>query len=169
MSRLFLLRHAKAAWAEPGGRDYDRALTEDGRDQAVAIGAAMRAGGHVPSVVVCSPARRALETWQGVATALGYKPGQALMSGSLYGSDPGAYLTIMRNNGDADALLIIGHNPMIEELAFAFARHGDEEARQRLARGFPTAGLAVFSFAKPLFEASAADARLDAFLTPERA
>ncbi|MVA97644.1 histidine phosphatase family protein [Nitratireductor sp. CAU 1489] len=169
MSRLFLLRHAKAAWAEPGGRDFDRALTEDGRDEATAIGAAMRAGGHVPSRVMCSPARRALETWQGVANALGHKAGAALMSNSLYGSDPSAYLTIMRNNGDAEALLIVGHNPMIEELAFAFARHGNDDARQRLARGFPTAGLAVFSFARPLFEASAADARLEAFLTPERA
>ncbi|MEP1775281.1 MAG: histidine phosphatase family protein, partial [Nitratireductor sp.] len=80
-----------------------------------------------------------------------------------------AYLTIMRNNGDAEALLIVGHNPMIEELALAFARHGNEEARQRLARGFPTAGLAVFSFVGPLFEASAADARFDVFLTPESA
>ncbi|MEQ9018757.1 MAG: histidine phosphatase family protein [Nitratireductor sp.] len=169
MSRLFLLRHAKAARAEPGGRDYDRALTEDGRRQAAAIGAAMRAGGHVPSAVVCSPARRALETWQGVAAVLGRKPGEARMSDTLYGSDPGAYLTIMRNNGDAEALLIVGHNPMIEELALAFARHGNEEARQRLARGFPTAGLAVFSFVGPLFEASAADARFDVFLTPESA
>lgn len=166
MGRLYLLRHAKAAWAEPGGRDFDRALAAAGWDEAETIGGAMRDSGYLPQTVVCSPARRAVETWQGVAQALGQKASDALMSQSLYGSDATAYLTIMRNNGDAEALLIVGHNPMIEDLAFAHARNGDEEARGRLARGFPTAGLAVFDFARPLYEASPRDASLVAFVTP---
>ncbi|TIV15839.1 MAG: histidine phosphatase family protein, partial [Mesorhizobium sp.] len=38
MSRLYLLRHAKAGWALPGVRDFDRPLDESGKADAEAMG-----------------------------------------------------------------------------------------------------------------------------------
>lgn len=166
MGRLFLLRHAKAAWAEPGTRDFDRPLTPAGHAEAEAVGRAMGAKGLVPSLTVCSPARRAVETWQGIASALGLKPSDAMLSETLYASDAGGYLNIMRNNAGAAALLIVGHNPMIEDLAAAMSARGCDAARATLAKGFPTAGLAVFSLAAGPTGRVGADARLDAFLIP---
>src|SRR5690606_14417614 len=64
MSRLYLLRHAKAKWAEPGSRDYDRALELSGRADADGIAASMLLAGHMPGRVLCSGAKRARETWE---------------------------------------------------------------------------------------------------------
>jgi phosphohistidine phosphatase len=162
MSRLYLLRHARAAWADPGERDFDRALTPSGHAEAAEIGRAMLASGYLPTRVVCSPARRAVETWQGVAAAMRRKPGEALLSDTLYASDAGGYLTILRNNAGTEALLLIGHNPMIEDLALALSGDGEQGARATLAQGFPTAGLAAFA----VEGADVAGASLLAFLTP---
>lgn len=161
MGRLYLLRHARAAWAEPGERDYDRALTREGHAEAAEMGRVMLAAGYLPTRVVCSPARRALETWQGVADAMRRNASEALLSDTLYAADAGGYLTVLRHNAGGGALLLVGHNPMIEDLAVALSASGDIAARSALAQGFPTAGLAAFSF-----ETDPADARLEAFLTP---
>jgi phosphohistidine phosphatase len=166
MSRLFLLRHARAAWADPGDRDFDRALTEDGARESAAVGALMRANGYLPGRVICSPARRALETWRGVAAGLGLKPGEALIADPLYSGDAGGYLTILRNTGAADALLLVGHNPMIEDLAIALCDGAAGPARADLDKGFPTAGLAVLTFAGALSEAAPGTGALDAFFIP---
>lgn len=143
-------------------RDFERPLTPAGHAEARAVGQAMLAAGYLPTRVICSPARRAVETWQGVAEAMRRKPGEALLSETLYAADAGGYLNILRNSGESDSLLLVGHNPMIEDLAIALSAEADEDARSTLAKGFPTAGLAVFSMAS----AEPAGARLDAFLIP---
>lgn len=166
MSRLLLLRHAKAAWAEPGLRDFDRSLTAEGGREAVAVGRYMVANGLVPARVICSPAKRAVETWHGVAGPLGRNPGEALFSEALYASDASGYLAVLRNVGGSEPLLLIGHNPMIEDLAVTLSAHGGEDARARLAKGFPTAGLAVIAFPAPLSEAAMESASLEVFVIP---
>ena len=67
MDRLFLLRHARAGWALPGVRDFDRPLDATGQAEAEATGEAMRTSGYIPDVTLCSNARRARETLAGVA------------------------------------------------------------------------------------------------------
>lgn len=166
MSHLFLLRHARAAWAEPGDRDFDRPLTDDGRRESLAVGAMMRANGYRPDRIVCSPARRALETWRGVAEALDIKPSEAMLSETLYSADASGYLTIVRNNGANGSLLLVGHNPTIEDLAIGLSAPGIGSARADLDKGFPTAGLAVLSFESDLSEAMPGTATLEAFFIP---
>ena len=166
MSRLFLLRHARAAWAEPGDRDFDRPLTEDGRRESLAVGAMMLANGYRPDRIVCSPARRALETWRGVAETLDMRPSEALLSETLYSADASGYLTIVRNNGANGSLLIVGHNPTMEDLAIGLSAPGVGSARTDLDKGFPTAGLAVLSFDGELSKAMPGSATLEAFFIP---
>jgi phosphohistidine phosphatase len=160
------LRHARAAWAEPGDRDFDRPLTDAGRRESQAVGAIMLENGYRPDRVVCSPARRALDTWRGVAEILDMKPSEALLSETLYAADAGGYLNIVRNNGGSGSLLIVGHNPTIEDLAIGFSSCGVGQARADLDKGFPTGGLAVLSFGSDLSEAMLGTATLEAFFTP---
>ncbi len=63
MSRLFLFRHAKAAWAEPGMRDFDRKLSDDGIEEAKKMGIALHANALLPDHIICSSAVRARETF----------------------------------------------------------------------------------------------------------
>jgi phosphohistidine phosphatase len=163
-SRLFLLRHAKAGWAAPGMRDFDRPLDASGLADSEAIGVAMRAFGYVPDLTLCSNARRARETLEGIAGNT--DTGRVLFSDALYSEDAAGYLSIIRGNGAAGSLLIIGHNPMMEDLAMAVSGSGDDNARATLNSGFPTSGLAVIRFEGSLADAAPGRGYLESFLTP---
>jgi phosphohistidine phosphatase len=164
VSTLYLLRHAKAGWALPGIRDFDRPLDEAGIADADAMGAAMQAGGYVPELTLCSNARRCRETLEGVAGHA--DTGRVVFLDTLYTEDASGYLTIIRGHGNAASLLVIGHNPMTEDLAMALAGGGADNAREIMACGFPTSGLAAIRFDKGLDTAAPGDGYLETFLTP---
>ena len=127
VSRLYLLRHAKAGWALPGMRDFDRPLDASGRADAEVIGMAMRSRGYVPDLTLCSNARRARETLEGLAGQT--DTGKVLFFDTLYSEDAAGYLRLIREHGGPGSLLVIGHNPMMEDLAMALSGDGDETAR----------------------------------------
>ena len=164
MNRLYLLRHAKAGWALPGTSDFDRPLDASGIADAATLGAAMRAASHVPDLTLCSNARRARETLEGLAAYA--DTGRVVFSDALYSEDAAGYLAIIRENGARGSLLVVGHNPMMEDLAMAIASGGDEKAQAALKSGFPTSGLAVVRFNGSLGEAAPGTGYLEAFLSP---
>lgn len=166
MGRLFLLRHAKAGWALPGMRDFDRPLDASGHADAEATGAEMRSHGYVPDITLCSNAVRARETLQGIAGQT--DTGRVVFSDKLYGEDAAGYLALIHENADSGSVLVIGHNPMMEDLAMAVSGDGDPSAKDALSSGFPTSGLAVIAFPGSLKDASPGDGYLEAFHTPPR-
>lgn len=166
MPRLLLLRHSKAAWAQPGMTDFDRPLEPRGRDHARRLGERMKALGLVPDLVLCSTAVRARQTWDGVAETLAPSGHRAEHLDELYTADAVGYLEIVRSHAAAaEAAIVVGHNPMMEELAIELAGSGDDKARAVLANGFPTSGLAVLEFSVPLSQAAPRVGTLAAFLT----
>jgi len=164
MSRLFLLRHAKAGWAAPGMCDFDRPLDASGESDAQVAGIAMRAGGYFPELVICSSARRARQTLDGVARNL--EAGRVIFTEGLYSTDAAGYVDIIREAPEAGSLLLIGHNPMTEDVAIALSGDGEEAARSAMVAGFPTSALAVIRFPGPFAEAAPGKGYLEAFLTP---
>ena len=164
MTRLYLLRHAKARWAEPGSRDYDRALDPSGRADADEVAAAMLLAGHVPDKVLCSGARRTRETWEVAARHL--QVADIVYSDALYSSDAAGYLDVVRAHGGGGSALVVGHNPMMEDLATALSRDGERKALAAVARGFPTCGLAVIRFSTPLAGIAPEDGYLEEFFAP---
>ncbi len=166
MSRLLLLRHAKAAWPQPGATDFERPLSPAGVDEARLIGRTMRALGPFPSRIICSSALRATQTWREVAGAFDRDPSQALVLDSLYQGDASSYLDVIHDAGSAPDVLLVGHNPMIEDLASELSGKGNADARSMLAKGFPTAGLAIITIDGDPAMASRATSRLDRFVIP---
>ena len=164
MGRLFLLRHAKAGWALPGVRDFDRPLDASGHADAEATGAEMRSYGYVPDITLCSNALRARETLEGIAGQA--DTGRVLFSDKLYSDDAAGYLALIHENADSGSVLVIGHNPMMEDLATAISGDGEASARATLSSGFPTSGLAVIAFPGSLKKASPGGGYLEAFHTP---
>lgn len=145
-------------------RDFDRPLDASGIGDAGTVGQAMRADGYVPDLTLCSNAARARQTLEQVAGHA--DTGKVLYLDSLYSDDAAGYLETIRSNGATGSVLVIGHNPMMEDLALAVAGAGDEAARSTLAGGFPTSGLAVIRFDRGLAEAAPGTGYLEAFLTP---
>jgi phosphohistidine phosphatase len=137
--RLVLLRHAKA---EQGARDRDRALTARGRADATAAGAWLVGIDAVPDLVLVSPARRTVQTWEAVSENLGDVP-DVRYDDRIYDNSVEDLLAAVRDVDEAvRTALLIGHNPSTHALAARLA--GDAVARRELGE-FPTATAAVFA------------------------
>lgn len=165
MSRLFLLRHAKAEWAEPGQRDFDRALAASGVEDAKKVAAAMVERQLLPGRIICSSAVRARQTLDALNTVHDLA-GIASYDSNLYATDAPGYLDVAAQSGFDGDLMLIGHNPMLEDVAMALASKGDDGLVSDLHMGFRTAGLAVIGLDRPLVEIEKAAGTLDAYLTP---
>ena len=114
--RLILLRHAKSEKAEAGQRDHARRLNARGRDDAPMIGAYMARHGLVPDRALVSSAARTRETWERVAAALAAQP-QAIHEERLYNANSEGILALVKETeSGVRTLLLVGHNPGLEDL-----------------------------------------------------
>jgi phosphohistidine phosphatase len=113
---LLILRHAKSSWADPYTDDWERALTERGARDAAAVGRMLRTLSLVPDLIITSDAVRAQTTAHAVAEAAAY-PGKVVMASQLYHAQPDAVIDVIRTAPDsAPRLMIVGHNPGLEDL-----------------------------------------------------
>jgi phosphohistidine phosphatase len=164
--QLLLLRHAKSAW--PDVADHERPLARRGRRDAPVAGRWLRAAGRVPDRVVCSTARRARDTWQLAAAELDASP-VVSFDQRVYGATGGELLDLARETPPrAHTLLIVGHDPAMQELtlALASARAGEEDPLARVRLKFPTAAIAVLEFTGTWHQLGPKQARLTAFVVP---
>jgi phosphohistidine phosphatase len=135
MKTLLVLRHAKSSWADDDLSDFDRPLNDRGRHDAPRMGQLMAREDLVPDLIITSSAKRAATTAKLVAQAAGYE-GEIRRSEHLYLAEPGEYVVEARQVDDGVAcLMVVGHNPGIEELVEWLS--GVEER-------MPTAALACF-------------------------
>jgi phosphohistidine phosphatase len=169
--RLVLFRHAKSAWpGPPAPSDHDRPLAGRGRRDAPAVGRWLREAGCVPDEVWCSTAQRAVQTWHLAAAELG-AAAPVHCERLLYGATGRELAELIRKAPAATTtLLLVGHNPGIQELALTLAAPGPSDAAEReferAAAKFPTAAIAVLEFSGSWRELSAGSARLASFVVP---
>ena len=114
---LLILRHAKSAWDTPAASDYERPLNGRGKRDAPRIGAWLCAQGLLPDHVLASPARRARQTTRRVCKALGLDPDRVTWQPQLYLANVPTLLEALAGcPADAMRVLLVGHNPGLEEL-----------------------------------------------------
>ncbi|MGH8183448.1 MAG: SixA phosphatase family protein [Rhodanobacteraceae bacterium] len=146
MRELLLLRHAEAMHAGPDGRDVERPLSVHGEAQARAVGAWLAAQSAEPDAVLCSPARRAQMTADVVCLALRTRSPRFLPA--IYQATPGELLALVENHAaDARQVLLVGHNPGLEQLLALLT-----EGRSDPARGMSPATLAWIELAGDMLE-----------------
>jgi phosphohistidine phosphatase len=116
MKTLLVLRHAKSSWNDPALDDHERPLNERGRRDAPRMGELVRQYGLIPDLVISSDAVRALLTAQAVAEAARYA-GEILLDPRLYIASPADILSLLQTvRENAETIMIVGHNPGLEEL-----------------------------------------------------
>jgi phosphohistidine phosphatase len=166
MSRLWLLRHAKAAPIEAGS-DRDRKLTGKGERAAREIGA-WAAGRHLaPDLVLCSPAARTRQTLALLIEFLEGRP-EIDYDETLYLADVPALLARLRLVPETrQAVLVVGHNPGLHALGLMLLRSGGGALARRLATGMPTGTLAGFALDGPWAELDARAGRLETLVGPK--
>jgi phosphohistidine phosphatase len=163
--KLYLLRHAKSSWDDPALRDDERPLSERGRRAAGRLRAHFDATGLAPEVVLCSTARRTRETWDVVRAGLHSEPAVEFRREIYLATTAELFDVIHEVQPDAASLMIIGHNPGLEDLAAALAGESID-ALERLSGGFPTGAFASFSTSTTWCEVAAGAARLDHLVRP---
>jgi phosphohistidine phosphatase len=141
MRCVYLLRHAKSSWKDRSLADRDRPLAGRGKRAAKAVAGHIEAEGIRPDLVLCSPARRCRETLERVGAAFGDRV-EARFEDALYGASEAELLTRLRAlPPELDSVMIVGHNPGLEDLALALASEG--AGRARMEEKYPTAALAT--------------------------
>jgi phosphohistidine phosphatase len=162
MRRLALFRHAKAE--RQGNDDHERALAPRGRLAAPAMGRWLAEAGFVPDLVLCSTARRTRETWALAEPAFPSGAIEVRLERRVYAASAPQLLALLQGaDAAAERLLVVGHNPGLEELAALLA-----PGATALAEGFPTAAVAVIELdAGQWRRVGAGQGRLTAFSTPK--
>ncbi|MCA1970504.1 MAG: histidine phosphatase family protein [Rhizobium sp.] len=164
--RLLLLRHAKSAWPE-GVADEERPLNGRGRAAAQLMGDYLAEVKLIPDLALVSTARRAQETWALVGERLPAQP-ETRNIAELYAASSGQMLDVLQAVEPASrTVLILAHNPGMQDLAFELCGGGDAASRERMSEKYPTAGLAVIDFpAAQWRDVGRGMGRLDRFVTP---
>lgn len=168
MPVLMLLRHAKSSWQDASLADFDRPLARRGIAAAPLMGREMMRRGWLPDLVLVSPARRTRETWNLVARQWPDGARPVVMHDDIYEADAERLLDVVRKESrSADRVLLIGHNPAMEDLAALLAGHAcDPDALSLMTAKFPTCALARLTFDGDWPSLGADAARLDDFLRP---
>jgi phosphohistidine phosphatase len=162
MKRLYLLRHAKSSWDDPTLADHDRPLAPRGRRAAKVMAEHLRREGIAPELVLCSPSRRTRQTLKRLAPGLG-KNADVQIEPELYAASAAALLEVLHEVPDElESVMLIGHNPGIQDLALSLASVGSEIPRLR--GKFPTAALATLELSGPWRELAPGSAELVSFV-----
>jgi phosphohistidine phosphatase len=146
-------------------RDFDRKLDESGIEEAIGMGRLMAKHQLVPDIVICSTAVRAVETLDALNTAL-HLDNVMRYEQNLYATDAPGYLEIAAATAIDGDVMLVGHNPMLEDAALALAQDGEEDALDALHMGFRTAALAVIRFDGPSSDFATKTGYLEHYLTP---
>lgn len=138
MRELILLRHAHAEPAADGQSDIDRPLSPQGLAEAEAAGRWLLEQRLIPDRVLCSPARRTRETLEAVLEQTGYV--EQRLEERAYEAASGTLAALADEHRDVERVLIVGHNPGMEQLVALL--HSGQSGDYR---GMPPASVAVLS------------------------
>lgn len=149
MKRLFLLRHGKAE-LQSDGDDHARRLVDRGLRDSRKMGAWLKDEGYKPAMVLCSTSTRTRETLEQMLKGLDEKPPVTFVD-AIYLASAAKLLSLIQDAPDtAGSLILVGHNPGMEDLASSLATDRLSPRAKNwldaLEEKFPTAALAVLDF-----------------------
>jgi phosphohistidine phosphatase len=124
MKTAYILRHAKSSWDEPTQLDFDRPLNGRGKKDAPRVGEWLRSEDSLPDLILCSAAKRAQQTAEALIEAADFD-GPVYYEERFYDAEVSTWLDALANlPRNVDRVLVVGHNPTLEELVYALCRTG---------------------------------------------
>jgi len=112
LKNLFLTRHAKSSWNNPGLADIDRPLNERGKKAAPFMGKLIVDKGEKPELLISSPAYRALSTAKAFGEVMGLVENDIIVNRAIYGAGAQQLLELVQNQDDLHkSIMLFGHNP----------------------------------------------------------
>lgn len=145
LRRLVVLRHAKSAWPD-GVADHERPLAPRGRRDAPVAGRMLAEADCLPDLALCSTAARARGTWE-LASAEWGTPPPVRHDERLYAADVPDLLEVVHEvPPEVETLLLVGHNPGLEDLVLTLAGDGLDDTLDEVRTKFPTSAIAVLAW-----------------------
>ena len=156
--RLWLIRHAKSSWADPGLRDFDRPLNDRGKRDGPLMQAWLARQSFGPALIRTSDAARAQAT---AAFVQGAFPEARLEADRrLYGASPETMAKIVRETpAELESLALVAHNPGMTQCINLLA------GRQAID-DLPTFGIARFQWSGDGSDLGREQAILEFLMTP---
>ena len=122
MTHVLICRHSKAQSSHSSGTDWDRELAPEGERDARAVGAEIVRRGLVPDLVLASDSRRTRQTTSLIVAELPSEP-ETVYLPQLYSAPAGGVLDTVASYADGRrSILVVGHNPGVEDLVSLIAR-----------------------------------------------
>jgi phosphohistidine phosphatase len=148
MHHLHLLRHAKSSYPE-GVDDAERPLSRRGREAACRVAENLPEALGALDLVLCSTALRTRETAELVLAGFAVTP-RIVYEDGLYLAGRAVLMRRLRGlDESAGAVMVIGHNPGLHELALALAAPDSPRFRVLATGKFPTTARASFTIDSP--------------------
>ena len=164
-----LLRHAKSSWGDVVLQDFDRPLSERGVRDAPRMAAWLASVKIAPDLVLCSTAARTRQTLDAVRSALPSAVDIQFVDALYMASATTILASIRAVPVDVQHVMVIAHNPGLEQTAHKLIGAGDAQLRQALSDKFPSAGCAVIVFNQTKWSAIAeGGGTLLRWMTPRR-
>jgi phosphohistidine phosphatase len=139
MKHLFLIRHAKSSWSNPGLSDFERPLNKRGKRDAPFMGKRLATIDPRPDCIISSPARRARKTARAVGAEIGFSKKDIILEDELYTFSAHTIIEILKRTSDSiQTLALVGHNHGITEC-------GEYLSGERLDN-VPTCGIVLIQF-----------------------
>lgn len=161
LRELMLLRHAKSDWKDSDLTDIERPISNRGKKNAAKIGKWLDANNLMPDLILCSPATRAQQTLKRICNECA---SSAVVVEDLYLAEVPKLLEILANAPqEPERIMIIGHNPGLEEL-LNLLHNQDSPDHVQL---FPTCGLAHLILPEDWSELTQGIAKLQQFISPK--
>jgi len=112
MKRLYLVRHAKSSWDDHSLPDFERPLNKRGFRDAPSMGKYLAENGHIPELMISSPALRSVSTAEIFAKEMGYSRDKILKDENIYEADVSDLIELVSGLGDKySSVMLFGHNP----------------------------------------------------------
>lgn len=147
MKRLLIMRHGKSDWSSNARSDFDRPLAKRGVKTAGKIGKWILQNGHSPDIIVSSPALRAKSTTRLVCEAINRPESEIIYDERIYDADVEDLLAVISDHVVSKNVLLVGHNPGLDELVDYLANKTPERNKQ--GKLMTTAAVAILSFEDP--------------------
>jgi phosphohistidine phosphatase len=138
MKSLYLLRHAKSSWKDPGLDDHNRPLNKRGRQAAKIMATYLKRSKIIPDLVICSTATRAKQTLDPIVKAI--NPPKVILERKIFGgTQKELWEQLWDIHKSAKSVLLIGHNPALQNLALELAQ--TEKPLPFAGNKFPTGAI----------------------------
>ncbi len=170
MKTLFLLRHAKSSWKDSGCDDFDRRLNKRGQQAAKTMGEHLKQQDYLPDLILCSTAKRTIETMDYVLAQLPTTPEVKVVQDLYLAGAEKILHQIQGADRHLEKVMIIGHNPGMEMLAMALTnkKSSDPTLIDTMAAKYPTAALSILESDQDCWsDIGTSNLNLKAFVRPK--